>query len=278
MRLGDVWRAFALCLTFATAAQAAEPEIERAVDYASQRGTQLFQLDQSAWVSTDELRRKVPRLEETGIAGWVVDRDGDSLRATYYRLEGAEPRAVFTADTRGNTVLTSRVYGKEDDSRLTPIQVRMAQALQVARRQPVERCTDGQMNSVVIPPSSADDLVTVYILSAMVKADEYPFGGHYRFDIDKNGKVAAQRNLSRSCLNMTRPPTADGGEPPIAIVTHLLDAAPTEIHVFNSISMGRPVVVGTPVSMPGSPDSFRMWLVNGPKITFVTLDADEPKN
>jgi hypothetical protein len=273
MRLGDIWRTFALCLALSAAAHAAEPEVEQAIEHASKRGELIFKLDQSAWVSTDELRRKVPDLAKSGIQGWVIDPAGDRMLAIYYRLEGGEPRAAFIAETRGDNVLTSHVLGDHEDRRLTPIQIRMARAAQVARRLPLERCTDGPINSVIIPPTSPDAPVTVYMLSPRVKTDEFPFGGHQRFDIDMEGKVVARRAFSKACLNMTPPPAPDGGEPAVAIVTHLLDPTPTEIHVFTSISMGRPIVVGTNADQPSS-ETFRMWLVDGPKISFVDVAKD----
>ena len=51
------------------------------------------------------------------------------------------------------------------------------------------------------------------------------------------------------------------GETPVAIgVTHLLDATPTEIHVFMSMLMAKPVFVGT---------EKRIWSVEGPSIGLI---------
>jgi hypothetical protein len=254
-----------LGLAFATQANSEASETD-AVKRASERGHQIFVLDEAAWVSTDEMLRKLPDPRAAGVAGWIVEEQPDHLRSTYYRLKDRQPVALFTADTRGRTVISSRVLGSDDETRLTPVEMSMVQARDVASRQAAIRCTDGPMNTVVIPPSSVDQPIDVYVLSAQVRPNEYPFGGHQMFRIDGKGEITFQRKFTNACLNV--PPTPAGSSKPEALfVTHLLDTTPTEIHVFTSLAVGLPVYVATPVSIPPNSEAHRLWKVDGEAIS-----------
>ena len=230
----------------------------------------IYVLDEAAWVSTDEMMRKLPDPRGEGVAGWIVEHQADHLHSIFYRLNDQQPVAVFIADTRGRAVLSSKTLGPQDEARLTPVQTRMVQARETAARQPAMRCTDGPMNTVVIPPQSEAQPVEVYVLSAQVRTNEYPFGGHQLFRIDGKGEVISQRKFTNGCLNMTRPPP--GSSQPLAMfVTHLLDTTPTEIHVFTSRAAGLPVYVGTPVPAPANTKDHRVWKVDGGTISLMEL-------
>jgi len=261
------FRYVAFVLGFLLAGQArSEAGDEVALKQASERGHQIFVLDEAAWVSTDELLRKVPNPHEAGIAGWIVEEEPDRLHSTFYRLEGSRGVAAFVADTRGREVLGSHAIGPQDDNHLTPVEARMVQAREVARRQPVMRCTEGGMNTVVIPPQSAEQPVDVYVLSPQVRRDEYPLGGHQLFRIDERGAVISRRNFTKSCPKLSRAP-AGSAQPVGLFVTHLLDTTPTEIHVFTSLAAGLPIFVGAPVSMLPNARAYRVWKVDGARIT-----------
>jgi hypothetical protein len=263
------WRRLGLQLALgflaATAAHAASADDEAAaLRKSAERGDQIYRLDQAAWVSTDELLQHVSKARMQGIAGWIVEEASDHLHVIYYRLEGDRPVAAFTADTKGRRVVASHVVVDGENAELTPVQLRMAQALEVAKKQSVARCTEGRMNYVVIPPTGSEGPVSVYVLSAQVKADEYPFGGHYRFEIGSDGKVVSSRSFTKACFNMERPPGSGKSGPVALVLTHLLDPYPTEIHVFMSRAIGLPVVVAVPQSESKDPD---VWIVNGVQIS-----------
>jgi hypothetical protein len=254
-----------LGLAFAVPASS-ETADDIALRHASDRGHQIFILDEAAWVSTDEMLRKIPDPHASGIAGWIVEDRADHLHSTFYGLKGQHTVAIFIADTRGRAIISSKIIGPQDESRLTPVQARMVGAREVALREPVMRCTDARMNTVVIPPASVDQPVDVYVLSAQVRPNEYPLGGHQLFRIDEKGEVISQRKFTNSCWNVS---SAQSGSSQRAalFVTHLLDATPTEIHVFTSLAIRLPIFVATAVSMPPSAKEHRVWKVSGETIS-----------
>ena len=240
-----------------------------ALRHASDRGHEIFVLDETAQASTDEMLRKIPDPRAAGIAGWIVEERADHLHSTFYGLKDQHTVAIFIADTRGRAIITSKIIGPQDEGGLTPVQTRMVKAREVALHEPVMRCTDARMNTVVIPPASAEQPVDVYVLSAQARPSEYPLGGHQLFRIDEKGEVASQRKFTNSCWNVSS--TQSGSSQPAALfVTHLLDATPTEIHVFASLMIGLPIFVATAVSMPPNAKEHRVWKVSGETISLAS--------
>lgn len=236
MRWVDVAAAAVLAIAApAGSAMARAPDAKLA--QAEQAGRLIFALDQAAWHATDEMLRQGVRPLAGG--GWIVEPHDGLLRVTFY---GAERGAYFRADMRGDKVASSLAPAILEDRRLTARQDRMARARQTALNLNKDRCTTGAFNTVVVPPASEEEPMTVYLLSSMVTARVYPTGGHYRVDVGPDGQVIGERAFTNGCLNM------DFGEaPPGAIpgVTHTLDPTPTEIHAYLSLWMGRPLMVAT---------------------------------
>lgn len=266
-KLGGAILAFSL--TLAVAPAAAEPIDQAALARTVERGRLMYRLDQAAWVSTDEMVRRLPNRRELGVAGWIVEPHGDEMRSTYYALKDEGPVAVFIVDSRGNRVVESHAVAAADAA-LNAGQRRMIAARGVATAQTVMRCTSGPMNSIVIPPGpddAPDAPIDVYILSSQVTTGEVPFGGHQLFRIDSNGKVVARRQFTKACMNMPTPPKDAKGVAGL-IVTHLLDTTPTEIHVFSSQAIGAPVFVGAPDKLPPG-KTFRIWQADARAITLI---------
>lgn len=242
------------------------PVAEQAAEQASRVGHWLYVLDRASWVSTDALNAAVPDIAAAGIRGWVVDAVGYHLEAIYYRLEGDQPFAVFTADVQDGEVTASRLVPAGAAQALNPRQTRMVQARMAAMRTDVRSCTEGGMNTVVFPPSRPDDPIDVYMLSAQAKVGELPFGGHYKLTVDKAGQVTAQQTLTKGCTNL--PVSAPGDDRPM-MVTHSLEATPSEIHVFEAMQMQAPIYVMTPAALPDSGAEFRVWRVRGDRIDYL---------
>jgi hypothetical protein len=262
-----------LLLAFGTALPAGAVDDEQAaLKRAAEVGDRLYALDQAAWISTDEMRRQMPDLASAGIRGWIVEEQPDKLHVIYYRLDKPDqPTAGFIVDMRGRNILSTQIVTRGDDDTLTPIERRMVQAREIARAQPMVDCTDGPMNTVVLPPRTVDEPITVYVMSPQVTNDEYPFGGHYRFEIAPDGTVISSRKFTNACVNL---PLANGGAEgrPVALaVTHFLDLTPTEIHVFISNTTRLPVMVMTPVASGQKSKSYRVWEVVGDQISLVEV-------
>lgn len=227
--------ALALLATSA-AAQAPDAALARA----EQVGRLIYDHDQAAWYGTDEMRRAVRELPKSG--GWIVEPHDGLLRVTFFGDDSGAPRAFFWADMRGQAVVASHVVTPAEEARLTPRQARMAQARHIALGQGKGPCTKAAFNTVVLAPESEGGPVSVYLLTAMTKTGVYPLGGHYRVDVGGDGQVTGGRDFSRSCFNLDTTAAPPDG---VAGITHLLDPYPTEIHVFLSLWMGKPLYVMT---------------------------------
>ena len=264
-----------LLLVATGAAAAPSDDDAAALKRAAERGDRLYALDQAAWVTTDEMLRKVPNPAASGIKGWIVEEQGDRLHVIYYHPDGDSFKATFIADARGRTVLDSHRLAPGEDASLTPLEISMIRAREVAKRQSVAPCTAGAMNTVVLPPASPADPIAVYIMSAQVKTGEYPLGGHHEFDIGPDGRIVASRKFTNSCLNLTPAAQSPDKTTMALMVTHLLDPTPTEIHVFMSRTIGLPIYVGTSISRSGSPMQ-KVWQVDGDQITLVRGGVEDP--
>jgi hypothetical protein len=265
--IGIVGLLIGLLAATSTTAATSGPE-GTALRRAAERGDLIYDLDQAGSVSTDELLKQLPDPASSGIAGWIVEARGDRLDVTYYRSDHDRYTAAFTAQVQGKAVVASHMLAAGENARLTPVEIRMIQAREIAKRQNVQPCTAGAMNTVVLPPAAPDDPISVYVLTAQVKTGEYPAGGHYEFDINAQGDVVSSRKFTYSCLSLSS--RAPGGSTPAGLVlTHMLDVTPTEIHVYLSKLSRLPVYVLTPVSRPASSDAHRIWAVNGDRIELV---------
>lgn len=228
---------------------------------ASERGRLIYDYDGAAWVSTDAMVAKLGRDPgKKGVVGYVVEPAGEgTLRAIYYGMDGATPRAVFVAEVRGRKVVSSRVVKPGDDGSLSPLAQRLIAARDAATREAVAKnygpCVRQAFNSVALPPSTPDGPVSVYLLTPQVKQNEYSAGGHYEIDVGADGRVVASRPFTKSCMALP-----GGGKTVGLMMSHLLDPIPTEIHVFLSLSSHLPVFV---VTNGGD----RIWKVEGDKIT-----------
>jgi len=245
--------AAAILLAVSVAPAAAQQSIGTAdLATVSKRGALLYAFDQAAWHSTDAMLAKgLPQERMQAIRGWVVEPDGDLLSVTYYGFEGTTPYAIYIADIRDGKVVGDRVPGP-DSTALSARGVRMAAAASVARAQSFPRCVDRPFNTVILPPEP-DGVVPVYLLTPMLNAGEYPFGGHHEVDVGPDGKVVGTRDFTTTCFPMK--PTR---EVEMVFVTHLLDPHPTELHVYLSLWSHKSVAVGT--------GEERIWVVSGTQI------------
>ena len=192
--------AAAILLAVSVAPAAAQQSIGTAdLATVSKRGALLYAFDQAAWHSTDAMLAKgLPQETMQAIRGWVVEPDGDLLSVTYYGFEGTTPYAIYIADIRDGKVVSDRVPGP-DGRALSARGARMAAAASVAREQPFPQCVDRPFNTVILPPEP-DGVVPVYLLTPMLNAGEYPFGGHHEVDVGPDGKVVGTRDFTKTCF------------------------------------------------------------------------------
>lgn len=236
-------------------------QIDQRRAQSSSLGRMLYEYDRAAWLSSDALTANVPREKLAAAGGYIVEQaDNQSLRVTYYRGGAADAQAFFVADVRGGKVVRHEVLAQPIG--LTREQAVLARAREVAAVTAQERsyrpCNSRPFNTVVLPSRNGGP-TAVYLLSAQQDAETYPLGGNYRVVVGADGKVLSYRPYSVSCLNMKVPKLPAGATPVGFMINHLLDPAPTELHVFASYSLGMPLYVATPDK--------RVWQVKGSDIT-----------
>lgn len=236
-------------------------QIDQRRAQSSSLGRMLYEYDRAAWLSSDALTANVPREKLTAAGGYIVEQaDNQSLRVTYYRGGAADAQAFFVADVRGGKVVRHEVLAQPIG--LTREQAVLARAREVAAVTAQERsyrpCNSRPFNTVVLPSRNGGP-TAVYLLSAQQDAETYPLGGNYRVVVGADGKVLSYRPYSVSCLNMKVPKLPAGATPVGLMISHLLDPAPTELHVFASYSLGMPLYVAMPDK--------RVWQVKGSDIT-----------
>ncbi len=214
-----------------------------AVQQAVDLGWKVYSYDQAAWHGTDAMLEDVPDARTRGIAGWIVNDVADGWETVFYRsVKDGGHEAVWAGAYDGRKVIRRMAYGAGERT-LTPGEVAVVEATELARAQQAERCAASPFNTVVLPTGKPDGGFYAYLLTPQEKTGEIPFGGHHRFEI-VGGKVKERRGFTKSCL--TIPLANDKGKRPEALtVTHLLDATPTEIHVFSVYAAGLPVYVLT---------------------------------
>lgn len=254
----------ALSLLLATPAAAKPADVDEAkIRAAAERGKLLFELDRAAWVTTDDMLKRFGR-RDMPIKGWVVERDGaDGYRVTYFGDGPEGPVAWYAGRVRGGKVTSGEVFPEAARPALTASQLRLRQAADVARGfAEYQPCTPARFNVAVIPPESADAPVDAYLLSAQTAATVYPLGGHYLLRVGPDGRILSHRRFMNSCMNVDAASQPKGAKAVGLVLTHLLDPVPTEIHVWSSLAMRKPIFVGT-----ANPP--RVWSVEGARIRLI---------
>lgn len=235
--------AIALALSAVTVATA-QPSQDARVQMAFERGKLIYDLDQAAWHGTDTMLERLPEKRRSEIRGWVVEPDGDAFLLLFYGYDGETPYGLFSARFKDGKVVWSHEIKPGEPRALTQAQQQMAAARAAITKSisspgsQIRSCTSGPLNTVVIPPVSETAPVEVYLLTPQTTRDQYPFGGHYLLTVGPDGKVVSSRPFMKSCLTQTLEPNTVA-----AMITHLLDPQPTEIHAFLSRWIGKPVYV-----------------------------------
>jgi hypothetical protein len=269
--LATLWLA-----VFSAAPAAGAPELSAAeqalVRQASERGRLLYAYDRAAWIGTDDMKRKLPKFAEK-VGGWIVDGPAERPTLVFFDRDAADPKALYVAAFEQGKLVSGRVLEESDDRTLSAGRKRLiaARSLAVHRfsRSQIDRCSPQPFNSVVLPPETPEGPVLVYFLMPQPAADAIPFGGHFLVEVAPDGTASTPRKFTNSCLTMEMPKTKKKAksQPAAMVVTHLLDPAPTEIHVFSSLAARYPVVVGTTVNA-------KLWMVDGPRIQMVRAMTD----
>ena len=238
------------------------------------RGQQMFAYDQAAWHASDAFQADIAResrdlaalVREEGLAGYDVEPEaGGALRATFYGRRQAEPHAVARYVVAAGKVAGGGFVRRGEESALSPLALRLiaARDLALAAMQQGDHplCSADQPNTLVLPPDE-DDVISAYVLTATTQAGVYPAGGHYRFDVGADGKLAGERRFMKSCFPVDY--RKQGGKVAEGLfLTHLLDPQPTEIHAFVRLNIPAELYVATV-------GNGAIWKVGPDRVTYVS--------
>jgi len=223
-------------------------------------GTLLYAYDQAAWHGTDDFRERAPDLLSK-TCGWVVTGPANASDLAF--VDCAYKNAVYRARFDMGKMVFGAVVQGTDKAPLSELEQRTLAArnigMEALGRAKVAACANARPNLAIIPSSAPGKPTYVYLLTPQIDLNIVPFGGHYRVEVDSDGKAGKVRAFTKACLNLSKPPEDVEG----IVVTHLLDPVPTEIHVFNSLVIKKPVYVGT--------SDKKTWRVDGSEIAVVDL-------
>lgn len=233
---------------------------------AGQRGILLFEIARAAQLTTQDMLTRVPNPSEAGITGWVATPEASgTMTVIYYAETPAGPVAVYRGSVAGNRIASREVFAGVDRPALNVTQRRMAVARAAVATLDRQPC-GGEFNVFVVPPASAEGPVEVYKLSPQTQRGRYPVGGHFLATVAPDGSIASTRAFTNRCVDLELPVALAGAPRRPLAVTHLLDPLPTEIHVFLSLWMNRPLMVAT-----GTPE--RLWAIERGRIGIVGAPA-----
>lgn len=233
-----------------------------AVDRAAERGRLLIAIARAGILATQDMLTRISDPDGAGIIGWIAEPAGSAMEVSFYANGAGGPHTAYRATVNGARVVGREIFLGADRPAFNPLQARMAAARAVAEGLENRPCGSDSFNFLVVPPTNAEAPVDVYETSPPTRAGHFPLGGHFRATIAADGSVVESRGFTNACLDLPVQPAAAGAQPRPIGVTHLLDRTPTEIHVFLSQMIGRPLLVAT-----GDPQ--RIWLVTPERIAEV---------
>lgn len=259
--MGTRWLFIVLAVVGVTAVRASEPVAPAALSPQEAAtlqadeviGRAIYRDDQATAVATDAALALDSFRKERRVRGWVTEAHGDVVTVTF--IDGT-PAALYRASVSDSGKLVGKVEAFATPQPLTPFEAGAAAARAAALGAKIQACSE-RYNTVVLPlDGAASGKWLVYLLPATTQHGVVPIGGSYRMQIDKDA-VVSQRGFTKSCVVLENDPRALG-----LMVTHLLDATPTEMHVFWSLWAHKNMYVSTV-------QNDRLWAIHDGHIRLV---------
>ena len=231
----------------ATAAAPAPPSLTTAEEAELQHnivlGALLYRYDQSAWHVTDAALAALPEDAKELIRGYVTATAQSGLRTTFFGDGPHGYQALYSAVWTGSAIEDVQPYTAGQKRPLSDQEVRLIEARKIALdgAKDLAMCSSAPPNVIVVPDPD-NRTIHVYVMTPETKNGVYPLGGHHRIDV-RNGAIVGQRAFTKSCIDFDASAVGDKGVPESAVITHLLDPVPTEIHVFSALAMHLPLYV-----------------------------------
>lgn len=249
-------------------------DLQEQIGLASWFGQALYEHDSAAWLTSDALVAKGMLQNFQGVAkGWLTSDDGHGyINVRYFtKIDG-----MYYA--MANATMRLEDYHVVDAHMLDPVQkasekeISQLTAKFTALSKPLLKCTEGSFNTVVfnftndLEPENKER-IRVYLLSPFT-SNEIPGGGHHRLEISQNGKeILNEFNQTKNCLNFK----IDDKKGSFAYldISSLTSDTPTEIHVFLSKSVRKPIFVKTM-------KNGMFWVVDGTRIDLIKREDGKP--
>ena len=217
----------------------------------------IYRHDHAASVATDAAIKQRNLTNGTRVRGWVTEEREGGIVVTFI---DQTPAALYRVPVSKEGI-AGEVTALDSPAPLTPYEAGASTARAAAMASKFQRCASSY-NSVVLPSTASASSWVVYLIPGTHKRDEVPIGGTQRIEV-QDGEIFSERGFTKSCLTLTAPANAAA-----LTVTHLLDATPTEAHVFWSLWIHKPMYVVTP------PDG-AIWAVEGSKIKLLPMKASK---
>lgn len=245
-----------------TPAPVGDAQVTKALLDAEATGRAIYLHDQAAAVASDAVTG-IKSFREDGkrgrLGGWITEQREEGIVVTFVSSEPV-PRARYRVTVSADGHVVGDAVALAEPAALTEYELRAARARTTASTATFEPCSR-TYNTVVLPAANDASGWTVYLLPGTTQHGIVPIGGSYRLDIDASGEnIIEQRPFTRTCIALERPPEDEARETVAMVITHLLDPAPTEVHVFWSLWARTPLYVAT---------SEGNWLIEASRISFV---------
>jgi hypothetical protein len=220
----------------------AQDDDQRAkLDAIAKLGKEINDHDQAAWHVTDALvAAKLPGLGQASFGFFTERVDAETVRAGFVEYVGDDYRVIFTGLVKGSTVESTQnlVDVRPPATQQQVVMIKGQRA--IAERYPQGLC-GARPNLVMLPSKDVEGEFDAYILAPETMHGVMQIGGHERTRIDAEGRIAGEVTpYNAGCMS------AQMGSNAEMIVTMLrpdVEQAPTEMHVFKSLSHDIPIFV-----------------------------------
>ena len=241
----------------AASAPVVPSDLAERVRFAEERGRALYEHDQAAWHGTDAAKPASRRWKRQ-LVGWITAPRAGARPLV--RLLSEPAPGEFASRVDADVGVTAVTLAEHDPPLALPEDEQaLARGRALAIRERKRQCTRS-LNSVVLRDASGE--IHVYLLAASAKRDEVVLAGHDLARLSADGReLIAWRPFSNGCLVGKR---REGDA--LLFVTHVLDPAPTETHVFTSLNHGVRLFVAT---------ARGIWSIQAGEIRLVEETAEE---
>ncbi len=212
------------------------PGIDKSsLDHTERLGYEIYLRDIAASRGTDATVAAVD-LRERGAVGWLTVPHENGFKVRF--LDSSE-RSVVDVSVDPHSTLRPLVVAHDPPDEISPREVSMWRARQLAANQPFRACSDRYNTVVLAEDDASESNWVVYLLAATVDPTQIMLGGHHKFRVNSAGtQILSHIPLTRSCLSTRYQESLAS-----IAVSHVISSKPIETHVYLNHLHGIPIVV-----------------------------------